>query len=166
MLKRILPILMLMLCCAVSAGAQNVPSTMSGGQVGQAVIHGGGGSYVYNQSFEAPIVGGNGTFGSLAVTTVLASYTATNKGHFIQLQSVNATGGACTTAPTVNVFDGTSNTGTAVTCSTSAQTKGVATTQTETQTFAAGDVIGIYISTAGGTCSAPTFTISAEVAEP
>ena len=48
-------------------------------------------------------------------------------------------------APIVNVFDGTSNTGTQLQCANNAtQTKGAGTAATaQTQTFAAGDQIGI-----------------------
>jgi hypothetical protein len=64
------------------------------------------------------------------------------------------------------VFDGTSNTGTAVTGSASTQTKGTGTTQAETQTFAGGDHIGIYISTGGATCTTDVFTVSAQYTTP
>lgn len=122
-------------------------------------------------STEFSISSGSASFGSTTpypTNTVIASYKAANAGHFTSLNCVNngLNGGSCTTAPTVNVFDGTSNTGTAITCSTTAQTKGNQTTQAQTQTFAAGDIIGIYVSTQGGTCTAPLFTVTATATDP
>ena len=55
----------------------------------------------------------------------------------------------CSTAPTFNVFDGASNLGTAKIASATVQAKNAPTTQAETLTFAAGDMIGIIVSMAG-----------------
>lgn len=122
-------------------------------------------------SDEMDISAGSNTFGNntpYPTASVIATHKATNAGHFTQLNCVNETlnAGSCTTAPTVNVFDGASNVGTPLLCSTTVQTKGTQSTAVQTQTFAAGDIIGIYVSTAGGTCLAPIFVITATVTYP
>ena len=57
-------------------------------------------------------------------------------------------------------------TGTAVTATSTTQTKGNATVQAQTLTFAAGDQIGIYISTAGATCTTDSFVVTAQYSTP
>jgi hypothetical protein len=114
------------------------------------------------------ISAGSGLFGSsgFAISSVLAETVAAVAGHFTSITVTTLLGGTCTTVPQFNVFDGASNTGTAVSASASTQTKGTGTTQAETQTFAAGDHIGIYISTAGATCIADDFAVSAQYSTP
>ena len=112
------------------------------------------------------ISAGSGLLGTSAVNAVLAETVAPIAGHFTSITVSTQLGGTCTTVPQFNVFDGTSNTGTAVSASASTQTKGNGTTQTETQTFAAGDHIGIYISTAGATCVANVISVSAQYTTP
>jgi hypothetical protein len=53
-----------------------------------------------------------------------------------------------------------------VTATGSTQTKGTGTSTAQTLTFAAGDIIGIYISTAGATCTADLFTVTAQYSVP
>lgn len=132
-------------------------STTAGVQSYQATeAHlGNAGAYGNNTNFPS---------GNIVVQAV-----ATNAGHFTQMTSNNQSlnGGSCSTAPTFNVFDGGSNTGTAKIASAAAQvTRGTTTQQAETLTFAAGDVIGIYVSTQGATCLAPTFSVDATVTYP
>jgi hypothetical protein len=115
---------------------------------------------------EGTITSGVGLWGTSAISTVLASTKAIFAGHFTNIQVQTALGGTCSTLPQFNVFDGASNTGTAVTASASTQTKGTASIQAQTLTFAAGDQIGIYISTAGGTCTTDQFTVTAEYSIP
>jgi hypothetical protein len=115
---------------------------------------------------EGTISTGPALFGSTAVNTVVAQTIAVAAGHFTNLTMTAALGGSCTTAPTFNVFDGTSNTGTAKIATSTTQTKGNATSQTQTLTYAAGDLIGIYISTAGATCTTDTWVVSAEYSTP
>lgn len=110
---------------------------------------------------------GNNT--NMPTGSVILAVKAAAAGHFVSLtintQSLNA--GSCTTAPTFNIYDGASNTGTAQIASAAAQgTRGTTTNVAQTQTFAAGDIIGIYVSTAGGTCLAPTFAVDATLAYP
>ena len=112
------------------------------------------------------LTSGVGLWGTSAINTVLASTVANVAGHFTNLQVVTALGGTCSTLPVFNVFDGTTNTGSTVTASASTQTKGTGSSTAQTQTFAAGDVIGIYISTAGGTCTTDQFTITAQYSIP
>jgi hypothetical protein len=112
------------------------------------------------------ISAGTGLFGTTAVSAVLAETVAPIAGHFTSITVTTVLGGTCSTQPQFNVFDGTSNTGTAVTGSASTQTKGTGTTQAETQTFAGGDHIGIYISTGGATCTTDVFTVSAQYTTP
>jgi hypothetical protein len=109
---------------------------------------------------------GFGLLGTLAINTVLASTVANVAGHFTNIQVVTALGGTCTTLPQFNVFDGASNTGSAVTANAATQTKGTGNSTAQTLTFAAGDVIGIFISTAGGTCVANDFIVSAQYSVP
>ena len=109
---------------------------------------------------------GPGLLGTSALNTVIASTVANAAGHFTNLQVVTSLGGTCSTPPQFNVFDGTSNTGSTVTAGSSTQTKGTGTSTAQTQTFASGDVIGIYISTAGGTCTTDSFIVSAQYSIP
>jgi hypothetical protein len=109
---------------------------------------------------------GVGVLGTLAVNAVLASTVANAAGHFTNLQVVTSLGGTCSTVPIFNVFDGTTNTGSTVTATSSTQTKGTGTSTAQTLTFAAGDVIGIYISTAGATCTLDQFVVSAQYSIP
>jgi len=118
------------------------------------------------QGAEGTISTGPATFGSSAVNTVVATTIATYAGHFTNLSVTSSLGGSCTTKPVFNVFDGTSNTGTTLTATSTTQTKGNTTSQTQTLTFAAGDVIGVYISTAGATCTTDTWVVSAEYSIP
>jgi lysophospholipase L1-like esterase len=115
---------------------------------------------------EGTISTGPALFGSSAINTVVAQTIAAYAGHFTNLVITSSLGGACTTSPTFNVFDGTTNTGTAKLATSTTQTKGTTTNQTQTLTFAAGDLIGIYISTAGATCTTDTWVVSAEYSEP
>jgi hypothetical protein len=115
---------------------------------------------------DGTISAGPALFGSSAVNTVVAQTVAAYAGHFTNLVITSSLGGTCTTAPTFNVFDGTTNTGTAKLATATTQTKGTATSQTQTQTFAAGDLIGIYISIAGATCTTDTWAVSAEYSIP
>jgi hypothetical protein len=112
------------------------------------------------------LTSGVGTWGNSAINTVLASTVANVAGHFTNLQVVTALFGTCTTAPIFNVFDGTTNTGSTVTAAGSTQTKGTGTSTAQTLTFAAGDIIGIYISSAGGTCTADLYTVTAQYSIP
>jgi hypothetical protein len=109
---------------------------------------------------------GVGVLGTLAVNAVLASTVAAQAGHFTNLQVVTSLGGTCSTVPIFNVFDGTTNTGSTVTATSSTQTKGTGTSTAQTLTFAAGDVIGIYISTAGATCTLDQFIVTAQYSTP
>jgi hypothetical protein len=109
---------------------------------------------------------GPGLLGTNAVNTVISSTVANAAGHFTNLQVVTSLGGTCSTVPVFNVFDGTSNTGSTVSASASTQTKGNGTSTAQTLTFAVGDVIGIYISTAGATCTTDQFIVSAQYSIP
>lgn len=115
---------------------------------------------------------GPNTFGNTSapdfVVGQITAGVAVNACHFTKLICINNYHAAtCTTAPTFNVFDGASNVGTALTCSTSLQsTAGTVSSQSETQTIAAGDVYGIKLTIAGGTCLTDIFSVSAEIACP
>lgn len=115
---------------------------------------------------QGTISAGPGLFGASALNTVIAGTKASQAGHFTNLQVIASLGGTCTTPPQFNVFDGTSNVGTAVTATATTQTKGNATVQAQTRTFAAGDQIGIYISTAGATCTTDSFVVTAQYSTP
>lgn len=110
---------------------------------------------------------GNNTSGNFPTGSILMQATAQKPGHFVTLTSTNLSlnGGSCSTAPTFNVFDGSTN-GTAKIASASAQAQGTATTQAETLPFLAGDTIGLFVSTQGATCLAPTFAVSATLNYP
>lgn len=117
---------------------------------------------------EGTISAGTALFGntSYPISTVIAQTIAVAAGHFTNLVITSSVGGSCTTAPTFNVFDGTTNVGTAKLATSTTQTKGVATSQTQSLTFAAGDLIGIYISIAGATCTTDTWAVAAEYSTP
>jgi hypothetical protein len=115
---------------------------------------------------QGTISTGPALFGSSAINTVVAQTIAAYAGHFTNLAITSSLGGTCTTAPTFNVFDQTSNVGTAQIATATTQTKGNTTSQTQTLTFAAGDAIGIYISTAGSVCTTDTWVVSAQYSEP
>ncbi len=87
-------------------------------------------------------------------------------GHFTSLAATSSLGGSCTTKPVFNVFDGTTNVGTGLTATAVTQTKGTSTSNTQTLSFAAGDLIGIYISTAGATCTTDTWAVAAQYSTP
>lgn len=117
---------------------------------------------------EWAINAGNAAFGngtSFPATAVIASTTAVNAGHFTNL-TANMGSGTCTTGAVINIFDGTTNTGTSMTLPTAISTKGTQTAQAQTLTFAAGDVIGIYVTTVGATCTTAVYQVSAQIAEP
>jgi hypothetical protein len=118
------------------------------------------------QGTQGSLTSGTGLLGTLAINSVLASTVASYAGHFTNLQVVTSLGGTCTTLPQFNVFDGTTNVGSTVTASATTQTKGTGTSTAQTLTFAAGDVIGVYISTAGGTCVANNFIVTAQYSTP
>jgi hypothetical protein len=115
---------------------------------------------------QGTLSSGGGLLGTLAVNSVLASTVAAYAGHFTNLQVVTELGGTCTTPPVFNVFDGTTNVGSTVTAGTTTQTKGTGTSTAQTQTFAAGDVIGVFISTAGATCVANQYIVTAQYSTP
>jgi hypothetical protein len=121
---------------------------------------------------EMVIPAGPATFGNTSapdfVVGQITASKAVNSCHFTSLQCINNYHAAtCTTAPTFNVFDGASNVGTALTCSTSLQaTKATLSSQAESQTIAAGDVYGIALTIVGGTCLTDIFTVTAEVSCP
>ena len=155
-----------------AAGTYEFDLPTTAGTAGQVLTsQAGGGTAMTWTAPQFEVSAGSGTFGNntnFPTNTVIATWKAASAGHFTQLNCVNSTlaAGSCTTAPTVNVFDGTTNTGTALTCSTTVQTKGNQSTQAQTQTFAAGDIIGIYVSTAGATCTAPVFNVTATATTP
>lgn len=111
-----------------------------------------------------------GTFGSSSSFPTgqqIAAGVANTTCHFTYLSAINMTGGTCTTAPTFNVFDGASNTGTAVLSSATQQTtRGTVTKQLQALSITAMDTYGFYVSTAGGTCTAPIFAVCGSVACP
>lgn len=117
-------------------------------------------------------VNADGAFGNntnFPTGSVVFATKTLNAGHVMSLTCNNQTlnAGSCTTAPTVNFYDGASNIGTPLLCSNAAQgTRGTTTNSAQTQTFAAGDIIGLYISTQGGTCLAPTFSVDATLSYP
>jgi hypothetical protein len=114
---------------------------------------------------EATLSTGWIQMGGTGSAVVLAGTRPSNAGHFTNLQ-INYGGGTCTTAPYVNVFDGTSSFGTPVQGSTTYQGPGLANNAAQTLAFGAGDNIGIEISTAGSGCSTGFYSISAQYAQP
>lgn len=111
------------------------------------------------------VFGASGTF---VTGQQIAGGVAAIPCHFTNLTCINTFHAAtCTTAPTVNVFDGASNTGTAKQCdNTRDSTRGTFVTQAQTQTVAATDKYGIYISTQGGSCDTDQFFVSADLVCP
>jgi hypothetical protein len=114
-----------------------------------------------NAYVTIPLSAGVGVFGAQGAGTVLYSVQALNAGQFVSLSS-NYSSGSCATPPVFNVFDGTSNTGVSLTPSVSAaQTKGNQSVSYQTLAFNAGDIIGIYVQTAGSSCSGAVFSLAA-----
>lgn len=102
--------------------------------------------------------------GTTGANVVIGGTTPGQAGHFTNLQIVSG-GGSCTTPPFFNVFDGASSVGTPKQAIAAYQSPGVATNQSQSITFAAGDNIGIFISTQGITCS-NFFSVSAQYSTP
>jgi len=123
-------------------------------------------SLVTPQEIEFTI-GGSGDFGFLTSPAVIAQAAALNSGHFVKLIVTNSTSGTCTTAPTFNIFDTSSHTGTAVTGSTTQQAYGSASGTSTAQTLAitAGDLYGVVMTNSGNTCNGQ-FSVYATVEEP
>jgi hypothetical protein len=134
--------------------------------VATALGNAAGASGGFQTASQGTISTGPAIFGSSAVNTVVATTIAAQAGHFTNLAITSSLGGTCTTAPTFNVFDGTTNVGTAKIATSTTQTKGTTTNQTQTLTFAAGDVIGVYISVAGSVCTTDTWVVSAQYSTP
>jgi hypothetical protein len=116
--------------------------------------------------------GSTGAFGNSTNYTTgsqLAAITPKNAGTITNITIVNQTlaAGSCTTAPTFNVFVGSSsNEGTAIIASASKQAAlGTVTSQAQTLSFGAGQVIGLYVSTQGATCLAPVFNVTVSYTE-
>ena len=109
-------------------------------------------------------VGATGAFAYNSSPEALAQATALNNAHFTKLTVTNVVG-SCTTAPTFNVFDTASNTGTAITASTSQQLPGTASTAGQTLAITAGDLYGVEMTNSGSSCGA-TFSVVATVEEP
>lgn len=154
----------------VSTNVNTTTPTVEPGTSGMALTATTAGVQSYLAT-EFNISAGTNTFGlstSYPTGTVIAYAVASRAGHFTNLMCQLSLFGTCTTAPIINVFDGTSNTGTQLQCANNAtQTKGAGTAATaQTQTFAAGDQIGIYVVTQGATCLADEFSISAEATTP
>jgi hypothetical protein len=102
--------------------------------------------------------------GSIGPNNTVAFAIPNNNGLFTSLTCINQTGGTCTRAPSIDVFD-ISKLGIALRCSTSQQTLTTVSTQAETLPFNRDDPIGIYVSTRGADCAAPSFLLSAQVIE-
>lgn len=100
------------------------------------------------------------SIGEVGSGVVIAGTKALYAGKFTNLQIVSG-GGGCTTPPFLNVFAGTSSTGTAIQASGTYQSPGNATNQPETLTFTAGQNIGVYISTLGAGCTS-LFSVDAQ----
>lgn len=117
------------------------------------------------------ISAGNETYGSnslYATGQQIGAWKAAIPCHFTNLTCINTFHAAtCTTAPTVNVFDGASTTGTAQQCSNALQsTRGTVTAAAQSLAIGASHVYGIYISTQGGTCLTDQFTVTADITCP
>lgn len=156
-----------------AAGTYNFNMPTTAGTAGQSLTSQGGSATAMTWgNSELALSAGSGAFGNntnFPTGTILLQYKALNAGHFTQLSCNNVTlaGGSCTTAPTVNIADNTSAGSATLLCSTTVQnTKGTTTTGAQTLTFAAGDVISVYVSTQGATCTAPIFSVNATISEP
>jgi hypothetical protein len=111
------------------------------------------------------LFGATGEWGFLTAPVVLAQGTALNASHFVNLSVTNINGGSCSTAPTFNVYSGTTA-GIAVTGSTTQQAAGTTTSNTsETLAIAANGVYSVVM-TGAGTCTGPNFAVYATVETP
>lgn len=151
-----------------AAGTYNWNFPTTAGTAGQVLTSQGGGATAMTWTATEDHFGTSGALGGLTSTagaTLLQTcVVATNAGHFVNLDCTNdLNGGACTTAPTFNVRDNTgATTGTQKACGTTAGTVD----QAETLTFNAGDTICIVRTVNGGTCTAPNFSVQANITYP
>jgi hypothetical protein len=109
----------------------------------------------------------SGTMGNYSTGNAACQFPMQYGGRFIKMtiQNVSLSGGSCTTAPTLQATDGASTVGSTQLASASAQAVGTVTTvnYTPANTFAAGDIIGVEVSTTGGTRVAPIFVACLQV---
>ncbi len=115
--------------------------------------------------FNLSVSGALGGLSSTPGATVLQACTvAANAGHFADLLIItDLNGGTCTTAPSYNVRDDTDGaTGTALAGGTAAGQM----TQAESVVFSAGDRICLVRTANGTACTAPFFSVTAQVEEP
>src|SRR5271166_1078815 len=164
-----------------TAGATGVPGSLSSVTATAAstpAVSASAGAVVYSNgivnttgnnagSAEFFITAGAAGFGGSPLNQAVSVGIAGNNCHFINLTCTCTFAASCTTKPAINVFDG-SNVGTPVTCVNTTQSghTTVGASSTETLAIAAGDVYGIYISTAGASCTTSFFILSAEVVCP
>jgi hypothetical protein len=113
---------------------------------------------------SAPLIGAGAQYGGFTVGTWVIGTKIAYAGTFTNLQVVNISTSACTTAPTFNVIDRTASTAGSfpVTGSTSGAITGTIVDTAQTLAFSAGDDIGIVVSTAGSGCGGSVFTVAAQ----
>ena len=126
---------------------------------------------------------GTATYGNNAAATGTQTFTAAQSicaftmpygGRLYQMTISNNSlnGGSCTTAPTFEAYIGGSVQAPTQTASASAQALGTVTTvtystaATPSPAFTAGQIVGVEISTVGGTCVLPEFSVSLSVQVP
>ena len=122
----------------------------------------------FAQASGEVVIGSTGNWPFFSASKVVAQAIAVNSMHFKSLIVTNADGGTCTTAPTFNIFDTGSNTGTAVTGSNTQQAFGTAsgTSGNESLAVAAGDLYGVYMSNQGSSCTGGVFSVYAVLTHP
>jgi hypothetical protein len=109
-------------------------------------------------------VGATGNWPFFSAPEVIYQAVALNAAQFTKLTVTNTVGQTCTTAPTFNVFSGTS-TGTSLVGSTTQQAFGTASTASESLAVPAGVVYGVYMSNQGSSCTGAVYSVVATVEE-
>jgi hypothetical protein len=127
------------------------------------------------QSPEFPLGAGPSTFGATAASTQISiPFIPANSGHITSLQVSNLSTATCTTPPSFNVIDfpgGTSSAndtvGTPLTAPATGAINGTSIAKSaQSMAFNGGDLVFIFINTAGSGCTSSAFAVSAEVAIP
>lgn len=118
------------------------------------------------QAVPHNIPGGVGPYGSYTAGTFLAGEKAQYAGHFVNIQVTNTSPGTCSSQPIFNVQDyTTSTTGTGLAGSSTGAPAGTTVNGSQNLTFAAGDSIGVYVSTNAPSCGA-YYGVTAQVVTP
>jgi hypothetical protein len=140
--------------------------------------YGNGGVWVTKatlQSPEFPLGAGPSTFGATPVNTMISiPFSPNNAGHITSMTVSNLSTATCPTPPVFNVIDfpggvssGSDTVGTPLAAPGTGAINGTAIAKNaQSMPFNGGDLIFLFINTAGSGCTTSTFSVSAEVSIP